>query len=159
MKRFPMSDLLIEPDGVRFVVTDKGSTWVTDRFVMVRGDLFKRIPGDRLGGYDKPLPVSAVRSILSRVRGPGKALMSTEVEYVGPSGVPASGWRAGAALLFLNQRVTRTYFDADLRPRYIASQDTVVWYGTKRGRDVLMVVHKPVMPWDLRCDNLRGVAS
>lgn len=153
MSKFAMRDLLIDPE-TRWVVSDKGSTWVTDRFVMVRGDLFRKVPGPKLHPrLDRPLPVTAVRTILAAARGEGKVLTSTTVAH-SYNRSRSRLWRAGSALICLNETVTRTYYLAGLRPRYLPEKDIVAWYGVKRGRDVLMVVQKPVIPFDLRYSEL-----
>lgn len=159
--KFAQRDLLIDPE-TRFVVTDKGSTWITDRFVMVRGDLFKSIPKPKpLTNPDgKPfdLRVSKVRGILMQARGEGKQLESTEVGVMVGS-TRSRVWRAGGALICLNEKVTRTYYRAGLRPRYRPEPGVIAWYGKKRGKDALMVVQMPVVPHGLEWEQLERVGA
>lgn len=64
VKRY--SDGLIDPTW-RLTCRDKGVTWVTDRFVMVRADMFTRPVTPRCDvGPFTTLPVSRLRQVLAR---------------------------------------------------------------------------------------------
>lgn len=143
-EKFARADLLVDPD-FRIVVEDKGVTWVTDRFICVRADLFARPP--KQSDHAPHLKVTALRHILSKARGTGKALRSQPVVYAprwGSGAGHARVYAVGCALIALNERVSKTLLLADLQPRYIPETGMTAWYRTVRGRDALYAVMMPV---------------
>jgi hypothetical protein len=133
-------DLLVDPSGPRWVVTDRGITWVTDRFVLARADLFKSPPAPKLPTWAEPrhLSVSKVRQMLATGRDTEvrRDVARTNVR------VPYEGriYAAGGVWFAANERVMESLWSAGLDPRFNPRHRTVTWWGVVRGKETLFAL-------------------
>lgn len=137
VNRQPIKNLLINP-SFRTVISDHDHLWVTDRFCMVRGDLFAKAPTP---SADFPaLPRRVVRSALAPYRNGGSLPVErTSIRYV-PS------WRTseaticatGGAFIAVHSRVFEGLLATGATPRYSPENRGVGWWVEVRGRRVLV---------------------
>ena len=158
-KTFAQRDLLVDPKGPRWVVEDKGITWVTDRVIILRADLFAKTPAP-LAIQDDTVPVlskTKVRKILAEARGTGPMPHPTNIKGVKGGWNPeARIYEARGVLIGLNERVAKTLRSAGLQPRYIFP-GKVAWYGTVRGKPALYAMQMAVGFYGVRFDDLAEV--
>lgn len=133
-------DILVDPTGPRWVVTDRGITWVTDRFVLARADLFKSCPVPKMtpGVEPQQLSVTKIRKMLAICRDADvrRDVTRTNVR------VPYEGriYAAGGVWFSANERVMTSLWEAGLQPRFNVKRRHVTWWGTVRGKETLFAL-------------------
>lgn len=133
-------DLLVDATGPRWVVSDRGITWVTDRFVLARADLFKSPPAPKLLSATEPrqLSVSKIRQMLATCRDTDVRRDVTRTNIR----VPYEGriYAAGGVWFSANERVMESLWSSGLDPRFSIRRRHVTWWGVVRGKETLFAL-------------------
>lgn len=139
MKRGSRKLLIGKPE---WSVTDKGITWVTDRFVLARADALKSLPASL-----DPLPVKAIRGVLTDARQSpdlGRAF-DTNIRIRRDRTLPllAIVGKLGGPVAAVQESAWRAWCLTDTVP-HINAKGQLLWYATVRGKRALFGVVMPV---------------
>lgn len=147
MKPQKQRDLLINPGYVQ-TVHDRGINWITDRYVVVRADLFKKPP--TLTDLSLKVKVTRLRSVLTEARdtlhhGPARVTQHT-LQPLGPRDDPTVGVAFGSFVVFVNERPWRGLLAAGARPVLTRKGGALSWYALIRGKQTLVAYLMPKYP-------------
>lgn len=128
--------LLIDASNIMRVTDRRGRLWLSDRFTLVRADLFKAPPKDHVGVFAGDVGVERgtprARSYLREIRFADTAPLSSHhamTEAVGDTSV--LWFQVGFTGMWVtaNERVSRGYAAASLTPRLHREKGVLTWWG------------------------------